>query len=250
MASDYLMWVGYSNYPTIRHFVEEAENLGVSKRLSRVPNGLVPGKTRIYLAHDEGIPGDAVIFGYFVVGQIEVIVPSGTEIPEYLAHRLSCEAVPIPFDEASKEPKRGCGYRQEVGAIYAVSSAALNELSVYSDDVQVRGGIVVFDDPIDYAETIGDPECRRFRSLKSVDGDEIEEGPTRRSPLEENPPLVTWDRPPAKSQAPWSEEERELLRHAIETVGSVGRGLREASRVLGRSYRSVEYQWYHKRRDE
>lgn len=64
-AVNYLMWVGTgaaregggggdgggNGYPTIEHFTKEASLMGVSKRLNAVTEHLIPGKTRIYLAH-------------------------------------------------------------------------------------------------------------------------------------------------------------------------------------------------------
>lgn len=45
-----LMWVGNRWY-TPQKFIEEALNLGVSKRISHIPKGFEIGKTIIYLAH-------------------------------------------------------------------------------------------------------------------------------------------------------------------------------------------------------
>lgn len=61
-ARHYLMWVGGSNvpaggrkefpgYPTVESYIKEARRMGVSKRLNMVTPHLIPGVTRIYLAH-------------------------------------------------------------------------------------------------------------------------------------------------------------------------------------------------------
>jgi hypothetical protein len=58
------MWVGGQYYPTIKHFVDEAKNLGVSKRIPRIPDDLVLGESRIYFAHaqrEERIESDVVM---------------------------------------------------------------------------------------------------------------------------------------------------------------------------------------------
>lgn len=50
---DILMWVGEQFYPTPQHITNEVRGQGLSKRLSlnTIPEGMVPGKTRIFLAH-------------------------------------------------------------------------------------------------------------------------------------------------------------------------------------------------------
>lgn len=56
ITNTYLMWIGKDHYPTIQSYTDEAEALGISKRL---PNAAVaqalsrPG-TVVFLAHDEG----------------------------------------------------------------------------------------------------------------------------------------------------------------------------------------------------
>lgn len=47
----YVMMVGEKHYPTIVHFMEEANRLGVSKRIPFIPKKLKMGETIIYLAH-------------------------------------------------------------------------------------------------------------------------------------------------------------------------------------------------------
>lgn len=50
-ARNYLMWVGSQHYPSVEHFIKEARERGISKRLNMVTPHLIPGQTRIYLAH-------------------------------------------------------------------------------------------------------------------------------------------------------------------------------------------------------
>lgn len=47
-----LMWVGRQSY-TPQSFNEEASRLGVSKRIAEIPEGLVLGKTWVFLAHPD-----------------------------------------------------------------------------------------------------------------------------------------------------------------------------------------------------
>lgn len=63
---DLLMWVGKDFYPTVGGFIEEAREHGVNKRLPAVgePPPVVPGFTRLFLAHPHACGGDPGVFGY------------------------------------------------------------------------------------------------------------------------------------------------------------------------------------------
>lgn len=63
---DLLMWVGKDFYPTVGGFIEEAREYGVNKRLPAVgePPPVVPGFTRLFLAHPHACGGSPGIFGY------------------------------------------------------------------------------------------------------------------------------------------------------------------------------------------
>jgi len=50
-----LMLVGMNHYKKPEDFVLEAERLGVSKRIPRVPKGLEIGKTWVFLAHKKAV---------------------------------------------------------------------------------------------------------------------------------------------------------------------------------------------------
>ena len=49
-----LLWIGESFYPTARDFIEEAEAMGVSRRISKVPRGFVVGETFVFMGHRKG----------------------------------------------------------------------------------------------------------------------------------------------------------------------------------------------------
>ena len=53
-AADILMCVGAEHYETPQHFIVEAQNMGVSKRLplKAPPQGLVPGLSRVFFRHE------------------------------------------------------------------------------------------------------------------------------------------------------------------------------------------------------
>jgi hypothetical protein len=48
------MWVGSSYYPRIEDFVDEAERMGVSKRVAHPPVNIKLGRSLLFLVHDEG----------------------------------------------------------------------------------------------------------------------------------------------------------------------------------------------------
>lgn len=50
-----LLWIGEKYYPTPAKFLEEANRLGVSRRLPAIPNDFVVGETWVLYAHRKGI---------------------------------------------------------------------------------------------------------------------------------------------------------------------------------------------------
>ena len=50
-ASDLLMWVGGGSYSR-ESFLEEAKKMGACRRVSRIPRGLVIGRSRVFLISD------------------------------------------------------------------------------------------------------------------------------------------------------------------------------------------------------
>lgn len=145
---DILMWVGAQHYPTIQSYVDEANRLGVCKRVSRAPQGV----KRLFLAHDEGFEGEGVIFGYVEVEGLEIVVEDGVIPPKgYTA---------APMSQVQQEAARGCGFRQDAGATYLVART---------------GPLVLIEPGVDF-EAISpsvDKTRQRFRSWKRVDGDAI-----------------------------------------------------------------------------
>ena len=53
---DIIMWAGEEHY-TVSFFIEEADRMGVSKRIPRtaIPEGIVPGQSRILIKHRQAI---------------------------------------------------------------------------------------------------------------------------------------------------------------------------------------------------
>ncbi len=82
-----LIWIGEKFYPTPESFTEEANVLGVSRRISVVPNGFVLGETWVFFAHRLAVEDDdnpAVdkrhpgIFEAFMPTSIDYVI-KGTE---------------------------------------------------------------------------------------------------------------------------------------------------------------------------
>jgi hypothetical protein len=78
----YLALVGKHFYPTIASFIEEADNLGVSKRVPFIAKDIILGETRIYLAHPLALDGKWGIFSYFIPERVEKLIWQGTPIPD------------------------------------------------------------------------------------------------------------------------------------------------------------------------
>ena len=138
--NSYLMWVGAKYYPTYRDFIFEARRLGISKRIGKAVNAMSPGKTVIYLAHDDGLVGQSFIFGYFILARVEIVLPAGLTRPTWL--RVKTERI----TDVSREEARGSGWRT-TGGIYLMSetdTAALTSMaaSLGLRKAEVEGGIV------------------------------------------------------------------------------------------------------------
>lgn len=196
---DYLMWVGSKNYPTIRDFVREARVFGCSKRIGRILNGLVPGATRIFLAHDEGFTGEGCIFGYFIVKNLEIVVEDGEELPVQFLET----GVAVSASEAQNEPERRSGWRSP-GGIYLVSETDRDALKTLAKELgtkrgRIKGGLILFDPPKDFGGH------KHFRGAKRVKGDKIMRREKTRTPM-------SFDHPMPDKQPKWTlKEEQQLL---------------------------------------
>ena len=111
-----LIWIGEKFYPTPESFTEEANVLGVSRRISVVPNGFVLGETWVFFAHRLAVEDDdnpAVdkrhpgIFEVFMPTSIDYVV-KGNESDEEL-ERLEQRGISlvkvVPKDVSEFIPK-------------------------------------------------------------------------------------------------------------------------------------------------
>lgn len=74
MATDVIMYVG-EQYYSLAQYIDETEQLGVHKRipLNSVPDGMVAGESRIFLAHKKAIvrPSSIGLFPVFATSLFE-----------------------------------------------------------------------------------------------------------------------------------------------------------------------------------
>lgn len=219
---DFLMWVGTTHYPTVDAYINEAKSLGCCKRIGHLPKDLVIGKSRIFLAHDDGLVGDGFVFGYYVVNMVEVVVLEDDGIPEDLVDRNVS-----PIMAGGTEPERLCGTRNDEGAIYIVS------YQTGADTI----GLVEFEPVRKLERFIKD--CPRFRGalrikcgdkmIKTVNPSDFAEVPSRKPAVE--PPET------------WTEEEDAKLIERMQNGPSVFRIAQEIAFETGRKKSAVAYHY-------
>jgi len=152
-APDLVMWVGHGFYPTIDSYITESLNLGCAKRISQLPSDVVPGKSRCFLAHDEGKKGQGVIFGFFVVAGVEVILDEEDKIRKYQEAYENLNVQPVSSAQARAEPRRLCGQRT-YGAAYMVSENNMDKIWEVAEPLakkaDVTGSLVILLQRIPY----------------------------------------------------------------------------------------------------
>lgn len=148
-AANYLQWVGAASYPTVNHFIDEAERKGVCKKIGTLPDDLVPNESRVFLAHDDGLTGEGFIFGYYVPDRIEYLVLDENDIPPKVHDRVTW------IRDWYKEEGRECGYRDE--GMYLVRNVTASRDQY----------LVLFDKPRTLEAF--DPGRSRFRGLLEID---------------------------------------------------------------------------------
>ena len=145
-APDLIMWVGHKYYPTADDFIKEALNLGCAKRISMLPSDVIPGKSRCFLAHDNGKRGEGFIFGFFVISGVEIIIDEEEKIKKYQREYESLNIQPISSAQAAAEPQRLCGQRT-YGAAYLVSEGNMDKVwevaEALAKKADIMGNIVV-----------------------------------------------------------------------------------------------------------
>ena len=91
-----LIWVSPEHYPTPHDFMAEADNMGISRRLSgdKIPRGLIVGETWIFLAHREAINEKPGVFWAFVPEAVEYVI-RGDETDEDIERLISRGITPV-----------------------------------------------------------------------------------------------------------------------------------------------------------
>ncbi len=150
---DIIMFVGTQFYPTADDFIKEALNLGCAKRVPMLPSEIVPGKSRCFLAHDEGKKGQGRIFGFFVVSGVEVILDDEEKIKKYQEEYDNLNVRVVSSTACMAEPRRLCGQRT-YGASYLVSgddkSQVFEAALPLAEKADIQGSMVVLLHPIPY----------------------------------------------------------------------------------------------------
>lgn len=113
-----LLWIGSQFYKTPLHWAQEAEQMGISRRIKSVPKGFVIGETWVALAHIaaiyettefklEGEPAKAVqrvpgIFRLFQPVAVEYVV-KGTESEKELEDLAKRGITPVEVRKAEEQ---------------------------------------------------------------------------------------------------------------------------------------------------
>jgi len=162
---DIIMWVGKKFYPTADDYIKESFNLGCAKRVPMLPGEIVPGKSRCFLAHDEGKKGQGVIFGFFVISGVDVILDEEEKIRKYQEEYEGLNVQPVSLAQARAEPRRLCGHRL-YGASYIVSENDMSKVFEaalpLAEKADIQGSMVVLLHPIPYPRM-------RFRSWRYME---------------------------------------------------------------------------------
>jgi hypothetical protein len=70
-----LLWIGEQYYPTPQAWMEEANRLGVSRRIAAIPRGFIVGKSWVFVAHPQVLGKDQPgVFHVIKPTRIELIV--------------------------------------------------------------------------------------------------------------------------------------------------------------------------------
>ena len=102
-------------------FVHEAELRGCCRKVPGIPSWITPGKSRIFLAHQNGWKKPCgALFGYYVLNRIEIVTPRRKFTPG--------KKVYVPRKISKFEALRSCGMRpnkeSDTWAVYFVDALA------------------------------------------------------------------------------------------------------------------------------
>lgn len=108
-----LIWIGEGHYSTPRKFFDEAEALGISRRIAAIPRGFVVGETLVLFAHVRAIAKgepiaawDPGIISAFVPDRIEYVVKLG-DTEKKLARLVGRGVTLVRVERVGQEPAKG-----------------------------------------------------------------------------------------------------------------------------------------------
>lgn len=110
MNADILIWVGREFYLSSDDYIKEALAMGCSRKVAKLPKGLVLGESKVYLCHKEERTAPVFLFGWYTVDG--VIQCSKIQAEDDLLRDTFQHGIPIyqmgPEKRAQLQP-RGCG---------------------------------------------------------------------------------------------------------------------------------------------
>jgi len=145
-APDIIMFVGAGFYPTADDFIKEALTLGCSKRVPSLPADIIPGQSRVFLAHDDGKTGRGFIFGFFTISGVDIILDDEFRIKQYQEKYQSLNIHGVSSTQVAQEPERRCGHRV-YGSAYLVSENDMTKVwestLPIAEKTDIKGGLVI-----------------------------------------------------------------------------------------------------------
>lgn len=151
----WIHWIGAGHY-TINSFVNEANKMGVSRRVPQRDLKMMEWGDKIYCVTKQKNRANPVIFGYFTIETIYGIQTN--DLPDEIINKVYVVGDPADI----QTEKRGCGYLVR-GGLYATTIATVEELADYSSEPQIRGGLKLLPEP--WPIMWGMPSFRGFRKF-------------------------------------------------------------------------------------
>jgi len=179
-AKDIAIFIGSGFYPTIEYFLKEAKKMGACRRINKLPDDIVPGKSKIWLIHDKGHNDSSsniddrdmrkdskgLIFGFYLLRRIEVIFDDPAQKKAFYEKikRDDVRLSELWKNQIMNEGRRGCGVRHS-GGFYLVNDITDDGLQIakeFNAHFTLVGNFVKLNEAISY-------DGRRFRGYKYAD---------------------------------------------------------------------------------
>ena len=114
-----LIWIGEMHYKTPQAYLEEAQKMGLSRKLKAVPKGFKLGETVVYLAHRFAVPNPKL--KGFSAGALAVVPGDATELlkePPMLPGVFSTfmpTGIDLVVADAEHVPERAAKLAEQIG---------------------------------------------------------------------------------------------------------------------------------------